>query len=267
MLLRRRSRLSGIASEGRVSRMTDYERVLVVKELAGAASAQSQVANRYWIALITVALVAVLPRPEQGAGMWLPFGLGPIEPGLFYPAMFGLVVVLMIAFASAHAQQVRVQRLSHLAMDRLGNESVLGVRVHPRDFFDALRLPSVIRLAPLAQLFKGRDVFFGSPVAISAGRRWASALYYLLLKAVSWLVYFGFPAGALWFTYARVEGPDWLSAALVVPATIASGALGHVLFEDIRYVREVTEIVMQPNAPSNTGGQSAAADEIASRRS
>ena len=58
----------------------ESERASIVKELAGAASAQSQVANRYWIALITVALVAVLPRPEQSEGMWLPSGLGPIEP-------------------------------------------------------------------------------------------------------------------------------------------------------------------------------------------
>src|SRR5687768_13152758 len=124
------------------------ERASVVKELAGATSAQSQVANRYWIALSTVAFVAVMPHPQQSGGMSLPLGFGPVEARLFYPAMFGLLVVLMIAFASAHAQQVRVQRLAHRAMDGLGNELLRGTGVHPRDFFDALRLPSVIRLAP-----------------------------------------------------------------------------------------------------------------------
>jgi len=70
---------------------------------------------------------------------------------------------------------------------------------------------------------------------------------------VSWLVYFGFPGGALWLTYARIESPEWLSAVLLVPAIIASGALSHVLFEDIRYVREVTKIIMHANAPPDPG--------------
>ncbi len=49
----------------------------VIKEFAKSVSTQAQVANRIWLSLMTVALVALLPREAATAGkVNLPFGLG-----------------------------------------------------------------------------------------------------------------------------------------------------------------------------------------------
>jgi len=229
--------------------MTD-DRASVVKELAGAVSAQAQVSNRSWIALITVAVIASLPR-RQPAEMTLPFSLGTIDPNWFHFVMFALLVVLTIGFASAHAQQVRAQRLAQSALKNLGEDSVLGVGIHPRDFFDALRLPSVNRVAPLAQLFKGLDAFFGSPATVPKWRLRASAAYYLLLKAASWLVYFGFPAVALWLSFARIHVGGWRWWGLCAAGSVASLALLHVFVVDVWYVREVKGIIADSRRPHN----------------
>lgn len=184
--------------------------------------------------------------------MSLPFfGLGAIEPSSFYLAMFALLVVLMIAFASAHAQQVRVQRLAHRGLDRLGDESVFDLGVHPRDLFDALRLPSLIRIAPLAQLFRGLDSSFASPGDVPLWRKRTSAIYYLLLKTVAWFVYFGFPGAALWLTFARTQATGWLSLSLFGAALIATMSLIHILTVDMWYVREVKDIILESRAPSS----------------
>lgn len=218
--------------------------VEVVRELAGAVSAQAQVANRSWFALIAVAVVSSLPR-TQVADIALPFGFGVVEPGSFHLVMFGLLTVLMIAFASAHAQQVRAQRLAQSALDSLKVDALLGLKIHPRDLFDMLRLPSVNRVAPLAQLLKGQDAFFGRTKAVPAWRRTASRWYYLLLKAASWLVYFGYPAFALWRSFAGMIAPSWAWWLAGGAGVIASVALLHVFIVDVRYVVEVQKAVAE----------------------
>jgi hypothetical protein len=219
------------------------DRASIVRELAAAASAQSQVANRYWIALITVCLIAVLPRPKE-AEMSLPFDVGPIEPSSFYLAMFALLVVLNIAFASAHAQQIRVQRLAHRGLDHLGEAPLLGIGIHPRDLFDAFRLPSVIRLAPLPQLLRGLDSGISSSPVLPRWRKKMAVTYYVLLKIASWLVYFGFPCVALWITFVRTQASGWLLVILGGGAFISTVSLIHVLLVDIWYVNRVKRAIV-----------------------
>jgi hypothetical protein len=156
--------------------------------------------------------------------------------------MFSLLVVLIMAFASAHAQQVRAQRLAQRALDELGESRVLA-GLHPRDLFDALRVPSVNRVAPLAQLLRGRDAFFGNVVKVPPWRNRISQVYYLFLKALSWIVYFGFPTVALWMTFGRIEATGWLGSMLFLAGFLATIPLVQVFLVDVTFVLYVRRVI------------------------
>jgi hypothetical protein len=222
--------------------MMPDDRANLVKELATATSTQTQVSNRSWLALITVSVLAVLPE-SQNPETPLPLGLGNVSTTWFHFVMFSLLVVLSIAFAAAHAQQVRAQRLSNFALDGLGEQPLSELRVHPRDLFDILRVPSVNRLAPIAQLFQGMDAFYGSGKRPPRWRKTLSIFYYLALKVASWLVYFGFPVVALWFSFDHIPWRDWRYWALVVAGAIATLPILHVFLVDVVYVAQVSRVI------------------------
>ena len=240
--------------------MTD-DRATLIKELARAASVQTQVSNRSWLALISVFVVALLPR-TQVAEFTLPFGLGPVSATWFHFVMFSLLVVLGIAFAAAQAQQVRAQLLANYALRELGEQPLSELHVHPRDLFDVLRVPSVNRLAPIAQLFQGREAFHSSEKRPPLWRRRVSVVYYLALKSASWLVYFGFPVLALWVSFLRIPWPDWRRWVLLSAGIIATLPVLQVFVVDIAYVLHVSKVIggnehltspdkgLQPTAPS-----------------
>jgi hypothetical protein len=125
-----------------------------IKDLASACSTQAQVANRTWIALMTVSVIAVLPRSSSsGADFQVPLGLGTVDPAWFNVVMLALLTVLAIAFSAAYAQQFRAKRLAQMQLNKLPTVDEGNVHIHPRDFFDALLIPSVNRVAPIAQLY------------------------------------------------------------------------------------------------------------------
>src|SRR5579872_176477 len=97
--------MSGVMPDG-----NDYA---LAKELASAVSTQAQVANRMWLALITVSLFAVLPHvPTKDGYLFLPFGLGEVNAIWFHTVVYSILLILAIAFSSAHAQQMRAQSLA-----------------------------------------------------------------------------------------------------------------------------------------------------------
>jgi hypothetical protein len=121
----------------------------LVRDLAAGVSTQAQVANRIWLALMTVSFIVVLPKKD--GSLSLPFGLGNIDRSLFYyslfyPVAFSILVVLAVAFAAAHAQVIRATKHAQKELNSLPAEA--------RDMFDMSCMPSLNRLAPLAQLLQ-----------------------------------------------------------------------------------------------------------------
>jgi len=220
------------------------DRASLIKELAAAASVQTQVSNRSWVALIIVSVIAILPR-AQAQDLPLPFGFGTVAATWFHFVMFSLLVVLAIAFAAGHAQQVRAQRLANYALGKLGDQLLAELQVHPRDLFDVLRLPSVNRIAPIAQLFQGLDAFYGMESRPPYWRRRASVVYYLALKSASWLVYFGLPLLALWLSFSRVPWPGWPQWVLLPAGIIATLPVIHVFLVDVICVLQVSRVIGQ----------------------
>src|ERR1022692_1124562 len=176
-----------------------------VKELAAGVSVQTQLANRVWLALMTVALVAVLPRgTNKDPDLPLPFGLGTVDSTLFYPVAFFilvvLAVVLAVAFAAAHAQVIRAGVQAQKVIESLHRGSSVETGMDPRGMFDMGRIPSLNRVAPLAQLA------IDQCSAITRQQWWVrglGALYYVLLKLLSIFVYYGLPIFAVTRAHAN----------------------------------------------------------------
>lgn len=160
-----------------------------------------------------------------------------------------------IAFAAAHAQQVRAQRLAQKALTELAKSSPLVLGVHPRDLFDASREPSVIRLAPLAQLAQGLDQFFGKPQPVTTARRNVSVVYYFALKVASWTVYFGLPLFVLWWTYSHISLGRTFDLLLGLPVVVATVPMLHVFYVEVLYVREVAQTIASAGGSAGTAEQ------------
>ncbi|MBI4588615.1 MAG: hypothetical protein HY725_07230 [Candidatus Rokubacteria bacterium] len=227
-----------------------------MKELAAAVSTQAQVSNRTWTALVTVAVVAVLPRASSGVGrqeVALPLGLGVVDAAWFDLFAFALLVILTIAFSAAHAQQVRAQKLAQNVVDSLAADSSAESRtdsawIHPRELFDMLRLPSVNRVAPLAQSLRGPYQFYATGDRCPAWLRVVSTGYYAVLKLASVFVYIGVPAWALWNVHSRLTLTGSLSWLATLAALLAGATLLQLLLTDTWYSLKVLQVVWRGTA-------------------
>lgn len=205
----------------------------LVKQLATAFSTQAQVANRTWLGLMTVALFAVLPRvPGKDGNAPLPFNL-QVSAIWLQTAVFAMLVVLAVAFAAAHAQQVRALRLAHDIIDSLTTD--LGPEeVRPRDLFDISLVPSLNRVAPLAQFLRDTYQFLAGSKSYPMALRLATVGYYAFLKFASLIVYFVLPFWALWKAYGSVSVSGRLWVILVTGGfVLAAVVLFQVLVSDV----------------------------------
>jgi ABC-type multidrug transport system fused ATPase/permease subunit len=224
----------------------------LVKELAAAVSTQAQVANRTWIALVTVAVIAVLPRASSGVAsqqVTLPLGLGVVDAAWFDPFAFVLLVILTIAFSAAHAQQVRAQKLAQNVVDSLAAKNATNATlIHPRELFDMFRLPSVNRVAPLAQSLRGRYQFYATGNRCPAWLRVVSTAYYAFLKSAAMLVYFGVPTWALWTVHSRLALTGSLRWVAMLAGFLAGATLLQLLLTDTRYSLKVLQVIWRGTA-------------------
>jgi hypothetical protein len=225
---------------------TDTTTVQMIKELAAAGSSQSNVSNKIWIGLMTAVVVAVLPRVStsgQCTVLALPLGLGNIDPKWFDPILFLILVVLTIAFSAAHAQQVRAQKLAQSFLKSISHQPSSFAGIYPRDLYDVFRLPSLNRVAPLAQSVRGKYQFYPHSRQCPRWLRWGSTVYYVLLKLMAMAVYFCLPAVALWLSYTRANPSGFLRWSLLAIGAVALIALIQGLFEDILYSAGVARVI------------------------
>ena len=198
----------------------------VLKDLANAATTQVHVSNRYWLVLLVASTFVAFPGDVKSGMIQLPFNLGKVYQQDFSVVGLLMVSVLVIAFCSAHAQVLRVQSFVHRMLENNALGEMPGGH-DGRDFFDALRVPSITRVAPLPQLVRGRNQFFIDKVKVPNGTLIATGMYYAFLKILSIFVYFGFPVLALTVAVSRYRNPaeggphlEWLVWPFVVGAAI-----------------------------------------------
>jgi hypothetical protein len=216
----------------------------LVKDLADAVSTQAEVANRTWLALISVAVVALIPRSKD---VTLPFSLGEVPQPWFHGVVFSFLVVLAIAFASAHSQQVRAQKLAQLVIGSLS--PILGpvCGIHPRDYFDMQRKASLIHIASLAQSLRGKYQFYTTATGLPIWRKKITVFFYGLWKIVGFVIYFLFPIVALWQAHRNFATSGLLQLCNVFFTWAAILALGQVLLLDVLYAITIFKQLLEPN--------------------
>lgn len=203
-----------------------------VKDIAESVSMQTKAANKIWLLLMAVVLIVLFPpKAADTEVVSLPFELGQVNGSDFYPTIFFLISVLVLAFATAYAQALRAHDLAHEALDKMSDKAVF--EIHVRDFFDISTDHSVNRVAPLAQLIGGPTQFHRHHEDSPKWSRWLTAFSYLVLKLVSAAIFWGLP----WFSFARAYGKaltigtnDWI---LAITFFVAASALAVVTIYDI----------------------------------
>lgn len=163
------------------------------------------------------------------------FGIGPIPENIFVHVLFTVMVILGIAFASAHAQQVRAQKLARRYLESL---PISDSRLHPKELFDMLCVPSVVRVAPLAQSFRGDYEFFETKENCPSWLMRASAAYYFILKFTAVMIYFVLPVATTW-----VVGSALYKAGAMEPWLLWLGIIGIMALAQVT-LRELADMVV-----------------------
>jgi hypothetical protein len=226
--------------------MVDDAAVQTIKDLASAVSTQAQVSNRTWLGLLTVAAFALLPQAPnvpQPHELTLPFGFPPVDAVTYNVTLFLLLVVLAIAFSAAQAQTVRAQMLAQSFLNSLADRSIKVAGMDPRELFDMLRLPSINRVASLAQSLRGRYQFYRDERNCPGYLRFASTVYYILLRLTSLVVYYGLPAAALWQAHARIQVAGFYLWLLTAVGLLSGITLLEMFVIDSRYSIRVVQII------------------------
>jgi len=222
-----------------------------LKEISELTSTCYRTSNRAWLALMTVAAVVLVPRGGTEK-VDLPFDLGSVSSSAFYAIALTMLVAVTIAFAAAHAQAFRAQKLAVAALAGLSADAKAEpTRLHPRDVFDALQQPTINRVGPLAQLIRGRYQFFPEAAKAPNWLRWLVNLYYFILKGVAFAFYFLVPSAALIQAFRAVNivgGWKWLAWIGVV---VAGGALLEVMWMELVHIARVikTDLGTKPKPP------------------
>ena len=202
-----------------------------VKELADAVSTQAQISNRAWFATMVVAAYAILPH--VGGNIKLPFGIGEVSRTVFYSVIYPLLIILIIAFSAAHAQQLNAQSLAQRTLDRFGDAETDGIKL--RTWFDLWRKPSLNRVAPLVQSMRVELTHLGAKWKKRSRVRGIVMVCYWVLKVIALLVYFVLPGVSLWYAYNKVPFVGTLRWVFAGLGTIASLALLLGVVAEIRY--------------------------------
>ncbi|MBN2707419.1 MAG: hypothetical protein JXR46_00130 [Calditrichaceae bacterium] len=205
-----------------------------VKHLADAASIQIKAANKMWLIIVAISLIALFPPTDTNppaVNVELPFGLATVSNHQFYPILFGLMSVLMVALTSSFAQALRAHFLTIPAVKNIKSNTIAGI--HPQDLFDMFRDVSVNRVAPIAQILRGKYQFSDESENCPQWRRVVTAIYYLILKLIAWGVYWILPAYAYFVAYQKAIETDFSHCVINSAGIISVTALLFVAIIDI----------------------------------
>lgn len=222
------------------------EQTTLIKDLASAASTQAQVANRLWLTLITVAMFALYHKVDPNPAdeeISLFSGWLMIQPADLYPVLFLVLIVLSIAFASAHAQQVRAQKLARRQIKHLRSHEN---GASPAELFDMLCQPSVIRIAPLAQSLRWKYQFHDTAGGCPEWLWYTSGAYYAALKFSAIAIYFLLPLWALFSVTAHIyQTVSWI---MIIPALLAGCTILQVAVNELIDSCDILKIILERRA-------------------
>ncbi|MCX6578589.1 MAG: hypothetical protein NT166_00215 [Candidatus Aminicenantes bacterium] len=201
----------------------------LIKDLAEAISTAVEVQNRYWLAVAVTSLFVILPQFQSSSSpdkvVQLPFGLPHVD-GAWYALLSVLLLSAFItAFSAAQAHLVRTQNLAYRILERRRANGGLIAGEDERYLLDALRKPSLGRVASLAQVVRGRQELKRPPLL----RQIISTVLYVFFKIPILIVWLGLPVCALFYAGGRyykaspllVPFWSWLAWTMVITAAFA----------------------------------------------
>lgn len=180
------------------SRQTDVHEIpSLIVSLSEGGSDQTRWATKLWYALATVSALSLMPVATASNTLQAPFGIGELNSVDFYSFAVVAISILGIGAGAAQCQAIRSRSLINRVLDEYGKEYPLTRNVALQDAFDAVVTSSIQRIAPLAQVLRGRCQFYPESHNCPLYLRLLSSLYYTVLKLVSVMVVHVFPAYAL----------------------------------------------------------------------
>jgi len=138
----------------------------------------------------------------------LPFGFGDVDEFVFRQLSFFIFSALFISFSAARAQALITYTLAHTTIDKIEVYSKNGPT--PRQFFDMLHTPALLRVGSLA----AQAIFASVP-----GLKRIAGIYYSVVKASASVVFYGIPFYTLLHAFALLlEVPNLTIAVLALAA-------------------------------------------------
>jgi len=200
-------------------------------------STQTRIASRIWIALSLASIFAIIPSKVK-----MPYGLNDVPASDFYPFGAALISILIVSYGSVHIQGVRVRKLIERTLNGLREHVHLPGNIDPQDALDSIISPSANRLAPIAQFLQGKFQFFPESRECSRFLLSLSIIFYILLKLLNFIVMFGLPGYALFYSFEKGQlfSPDlspWNIPVYFFWFTCAMGLLTLVVlaYSDVEY--------------------------------
>jgi hypothetical protein len=220
----------------------------LVKLMEGC-STYTKAANQFWIALAFFSLVAIAPSINKDYEMEMPFSLGRFKPSDFYPLAFFVNAILVICFGSAFSQAIRARKLIQRAVDRLQTHYIFEGPVYLQDVVDVVLYPALNRVAPLAQVWQGKNQFFPEALHVPRSQKVRAYIYYLFLKSLATAILYGFPGWALCVSFyhsLHYLAPGWTSPRVFIwlMALLAGITLVQLSVGDVVYAAGVSKRIL-----------------------
>ena len=131
-----------------------------------------------------------------------------VPENIFYPFTLGLISVLLIAYGSANCQwnrtRILIQNIIKFKIQKKQNYIVPKV-LHIHDYFDSMLVPIINRVAPIAQILRGKYQFKLESKDCPCVLICFSMLVYLIYKLITYCIIYIFPFIALVYSWQNIK--------------------------------------------------------------
>jgi hypothetical protein len=172
-----------------------------LQKLIDGCSTYVKISIQFWIPLAFFSVVTLAPSIDKEGKFNMPLGFGAFDKQNFYLFSFLISGTFIIGFGSAFAQAMRARKLVQRVVETLKYKMVFNGNVYLEDVVDTLLYPALNRVAPLVQVLHGKKQFFPEAKDVSMAKNWLAGIYYILLKVLSVLILYAFPAESLIVAY------------------------------------------------------------------
>ncbi len=179
-----------------------------------------------------------------------------IPRNIFYPFALGLISVIMIAYGSANCQwnrtRILIQKIIKFKKERKESYIIPEV-LHIHDYFDSMLLPIINRVAPVAQILRGKYQFYPKSKECPCCLICLSLLVYFILKLITFCIVYIFPFIALVYSWININPailPNdlwrYLTIFFKIISIVAISVLILVIYLDLKYTKRALKVISKP---------------------